>query len=85
MPNCYLCEESREFFINYFCKDCSKLKRTISLYGKRVHEVVETVLIRQPEQQKLKINKELHKEEQSIKAYNLRSTDNKTKPILNSL
>lgn len=82
---CYLCNEPRESYLGYFCEDCSKLKRTINLYGKRVHEIVEEVLIRKPEQQKLKVKKELHKEEVELKAYNLRSKDITNKPILNSL
>jgi len=83
--SCYLCNESREFYIGYFCRDCNKLKRTISLYGKRVHDIVDEVLIRKPDQQKLKIKKELHKEETELKNYNLRSKDISNKPILNSL
>ena len=77
---CYFCENPRETYMKYFCNDCAILKRTISLYGKRVHEVVQEVLIRKPEQQKHKIKKELHSEEATLKAYNLRS-----KPILNAI
>ena len=82
---CYFCSEPRESYLSYFCEDCSKLKRTINLYGKRVHEVVDEVLIRKPKQQELKINKELSKEHEAIKKYNLRSNENHTKPILNAL
>ena len=69
--SCYFCSEPRESYLSYFCKDCSILKRTISLYGMRVHEVVNEVLIRKPDQQNLKIKKELHSEEAKLKAYNL--------------
>ena len=82
---CYLCEEPREFYIGYFCRDCSQLKRTINLYGKRVHEVVDEVLIRKPKQQEHKIKSELKKEEVELKNYNLRSKEISNKPILNSL
>jgi hypothetical protein len=82
---CYFCQEPRDSYLSYFCEDCSKLKRTINLYGKRVHQVVDEVLIRKPDQQKLKINKELHKEEETIKKYNLRSKEISNKPILNAL
>lgn len=71
--SCYFCCEPRESYLSYFCKDCSQLKRTISLYGKRVHEVVDEVLIRKPQQQQHKIKQELSKEETELKNYNLRS------------
>ena len=78
--SCYFCENPRESYMNYYCNDCAILKRTISLYGTRVHEVVNEVLIRKPEQQKHKIKKELTNEETKLKNYNLRS-----KPILNAI
>ena len=77
---CYFCDEPRESYMSYYCKDCAILKRTISLYGKRVHEVVNEVLIRKVDQQKHKIKKELTNEETKLKNYNLRS-----KPILNAI
>lgn len=82
---CYLCDDPRESYLSYFCKDCSQLKRTINLYGKRVHEVVDEVLIRKPKQQEHKIKSELKKEEVELKNYNLRSKEISNKPILNSL
>ena len=59
--------------------------KELSIYGKRVHEVVDEVLIRKPKQQEHKIKSELKKEEVELKNYNLRSKENSNKPILNAL
>ncbi len=69
---CYFCENPRSSYLGYFCDDCAKLRRTVLLYGTRVHEVVDSVLVRNETQQSHKITKELKKEIDS-KTYNLRS------------
>ena len=69
---CYFCEEERESWTGYYCDACANLRRTVLLYGKRVHEVVDNVLIRSAEQQSHKIKAEL-KHEIDNKTYNLRS------------
>ena len=61
MFQCYLCEKSCPL-TQYFCDDCQKLKRTISLYGEEVHTVVEQVFIRTPSQQINKISIALKKQ-----------------------
>tara|TARA_R110001592_G_C12608626_1_gene696632 strand:- start:268 stop:492 length:225 start_codon:yes stop_codon:yes gene_type:complete len=61
MYECYLCLKPKGY-TEYFCGDCQKLKETISLYGQEVHEVVNKVFIRTPEQQQHKINIELKKQ-----------------------
>jgi len=71
---CYFCDMSRESIFGYYCSSCTKLKRTISLYGDRVYEIVEEVLIRKPAQQGNKIKQELKKEIlEKTKEYDLRS------------
>tara|TARA_R110000765_G_scaffold40051_1_gene86571 strand:- start:387 stop:617 length:231 start_codon:yes stop_codon:yes gene_type:complete len=62
MP-CYLCrEESRISSLGYYCHNCKKIQDLLSVYGKRVYEVLEQVLIRKECQQKFKIQQEIKKE-----------------------
>jgi hypothetical protein len=62
MP-CYLCrEESRISTFGYYCHNCKKIQDLISVYGKRVYEVLEEVLVRKENQQKHKIINEIKKE-----------------------
>jgi len=58
---CYLCEKE-SVLLTYFCPDCTKIKRLINLYDKRVIEVLEAVLIREEDKQQIKIKQELDKE-----------------------
>ena len=48
--------------LDYFCADCTQLQKTISLYGKQVHTVVESIFIRTPTQQINKISIEMKKQ-----------------------
>ena len=60
---CYLCrEESRISSLGYYCHNCKKIQDLISVYGKRVYEVLEEVLVRKEAQQKHKIVQEIKKE-----------------------
>jgi hypothetical protein len=60
---CYLCrEESRISTLGYYCHNCKKIQDLISVYGKRVYEVLEEVLVRKESQQKHKIVQEIKKE-----------------------
>jgi hypothetical protein len=69
MNYCYLCrQESRESIFGYFCAPCHKIQHLINLYGERVYEVLDLVLVRSPDQQQHKIDvletkkaKEVHK------------------------
>ena len=62
--SCYLCRNKpRIYFVtSYFCYDCKKIQDAISIYGDRVHQVVEQVLFRTPENQEHKIKGEIKKE-----------------------
>tara|TARA_R110000744_G_scaffold130086_6_gene237621 strand:+ start:498 stop:704 length:207 start_codon:yes stop_codon:yes gene_type:complete len=61
--SCYLCrEESRISTLGYYCYNCKKIQDLISVYGKRVYEVLEEVLVRKEAQQKHKIVQEIKKE-----------------------
>tara|TARA_R110000744_G_scaffold368559_1_gene478506 strand:+ start:199 stop:405 length:207 start_codon:yes stop_codon:yes gene_type:complete len=61
--SCYLCrEESRISTLGYYCHNCKKIQDLISVYGKRVYEVLEEVLVRKEAQQKHKIVQEIKKE-----------------------
>ena len=72
---CYLCrQESRIYWTTgYYCSKCKRLQDSISIWGDRVHEVVENVLFRRDGQkQEIKIADEIVKEIQT-KEYNLRN------------
>ena len=64
MGRCYLCEtESATGFFSYYCHKCNLIKRMISLYKlDRVYSILETVLVRTPQQQGYKISGELDTE-----------------------
>ena len=61
MLTCYLCEKSAPFGAN-FCGDCQRIKEIVSVYGGEVHDVVEKVFVRTPQQQVNKISIELKKQ-----------------------
>ena len=78
---CYLCELEYAGFFAHFCTKCRRLKHLISVYGDRVYEVVDEVLVRQPQQQNNKIKIELKKEIEK-KEYALRSKNKEKKKEL---
>lgn len=51
-----------ETYFSYYCSDCSKIKRYINLYDKRVIEILNSVLSRDLEKQNNKIKLELKNE-----------------------
>ncbi len=73
MGLCYLCEKKdRVGYFSYYCEDCRKIKHLLNLYGERVHEVLETVLVRPVDKQEHKIKNEIKKDIEK-KSYSLRS------------
>ncbi len=64
--------ESRMHWSGYYCEKCKRLQDTIAIFGDRVYEVVENVLMRNDTQkQTIKISDEIKKEIED-KTYNLR-------------
>jgi len=73
MGLCYMCEKKdRVGYFSYYCEDCRKIKHLLNLYGERVHEVLETVLVRPVDKQEHKIKNEIKKDIEK-KSYSLRS------------
>jgi len=73
MAICYMCEKkNRVGYFSYYCEDCRKIKHLLNLYGERVHEVLETVLVRPVDKQEHKIKNEIKKDIEK-KSYSLRS------------
>ena len=61
--SCQLCSNSEEYlFVSRFCSKCQKLKHYLSIYNDRVYEILDSVLSRDLEKQKNKINLELKNE-----------------------
>jgi hypothetical protein len=58
--------------MGYYCEKCKRIQDTIAIYGDRVYEVVENVLMRTPDKQEHKIKNEIKKEIET-KEYNLRT------------
>ena len=76
--SCYLCRnEPRMNWSGYYCEKCKRIQDTIAIYGDRVYEVVESVLMRTPDKQEHKIKDEIKKEIET-KEYNLRKKKPKT-------
>jgi hypothetical protein len=76
MAQCYLCEKKeRVAYWSYFCDDCRRIKHLLNLYGDRVNEVLEHVLVRPEDKQKYKIKDEIKKDIE-LKTYSLRSKKN---------
>lgn len=69
---CYLCLTEYAGIFETYCGKCKKIKHYISLYGDRVHEVLDNVLSRSTDKQDNKIKCELQTEIQN-KEYALRS------------
>jgi len=77
MGYCYMCEKKeRVAYFSYFCEDCRKIKHLLNLYGDRVNEVLEHVLVRPIDKQEHKIKDEVKKDIET-KAYSLRSATKK--------
>ena len=52
--NCYMCNNER-VYTQYYCEDCSKIRRIIDVYGKdRIRNILEDVCLRNNTKQKLK-------------------------------
>ena len=71
---CYLCLNEYAGITQTFCPSCKKIKHYISLWGDRIHEILDNVLTRDIEKQDNKIKVEI-KDEIEKKAYSLRSRD----------
>jgi len=73
MGLCYMCEKKdRVGYFSYYCEDCRKIKHLLNLYGDRVNEVLENVLVRPVDKQEHKIKNEIKKDIEK-KSYSLRS------------
>lgn len=73
MAICYMCEKkNRVGYFSYYCEDCRKIKHLLNLYGDRVHEVLEHVLVRPVDKQEHKIKDQVKKDIEK-KSYSLRS------------
>ena len=71
--SCYLCRtEPRSKYMGYYCDKCKRIQDTIAIYGDRVYEIIENVLMRCEEKQEHKIKEEIKKEIET-KEHNLRS------------
>lgn len=77
--NCYLCRtKSRmSFSTGYFCKKCKKLQDTIAIFGDRVFDVVDNVLMRNDEEKQIIKEADEIKREITSKEYNLRKKNKK--------
>ena len=58
---CKLCEVESCYTTN-LCEKCRRVKHLINLYGCRVYEVLEAVLVRKEDKQDNKINEEIKTE-----------------------
>jgi len=77
MAICYLCErKERESYWCHYCPSCRRIKHLLNLYGDRVNEVLEHVLVRSEDKQKYKIQDKI-KEDIEKKQYSLRSQTKK--------
>lgn len=70
MFSCVLCEKET-VYISSLCEKCRRIKHLLNLYDDRVYEVLESVLVRNEDGQKNKINTELKKDLEK-REYNLR-------------
>jgi len=71
---CYLCLNEYAGVTETYCTKCKRIKHLINIYGERVYEVLEEVLVRTPKQQENKLKYEIKKEIEK-KEYDLRSKD----------
>jgi hypothetical protein len=65
MFECKLCEKET-CMTTHVCEKCRRIKHLINLYGDRVFEVLEAVLVRNEDKQELKIQQEIKKEKEQI-------------------
>lgn len=65
MFECRLCENETCITTNV-CTKCRRIKHLLNLYGDRVYEVLEAVLIRSEDKQELKIQNEIKNEKDKI-------------------
>ena len=65
MFECKLCEKET-CFTTHICEKCRRIKHLINLYGDRVYEVLEEVLVRAEDKQENKIQQEIKKEKDTI-------------------
>ena len=75
---CVLCEGKNEFWFGALCSNCRRIKHFISIYKSRVYEVLDSVLSRTDDKQKLKEAEEIKKEIEN-KELNLRSSKKQVK------
>tara|TARA_R110000868_G_scaffold82309_1_gene232496 strand:- start:1245 stop:1499 length:255 start_codon:yes stop_codon:yes gene_type:complete len=78
MGACVMCENKNEFWFGSLCSNCRRIKHFISIYGDRVYEVLDSVLSRTDDKQKLKEADEIKKEIEN-KEHNLRSNKKQIK------
>ena len=57
--NCVLCEQNYAGFLTHLCPECRRVKHLLSLYGTRVYDVLENVLVRNTLKQGNKIKAEI--------------------------
>lgn len=65
MFECKLCEKET-CITTHICEKCRRIKHLINLYGDRVYEVLEEVLVRAEDKQENKIQQEIKKEKETI-------------------
>lgn len=76
MFECKLCEKET-CLTTHVCEKCRRIKHLLNLYGDRVYQVLEEVLVRTDEKQEHKIQQEIKKEKEQIE--NKINTRSKTK------
>ncbi len=67
MFECKLCEKET-VLTTHVCEKCRRIKHLLNLYGDRVYQVLESVLVRTEEKQELKVNQEIKKEKEVIES-----------------
>tara|TARA_R110000803_G_scaffold116476_1_gene185072 strand:- start:816 stop:1250 length:435 start_codon:yes stop_codon:yes gene_type:complete len=78
LMTCILCEKnSVEFWFGSLCAKCRRVKHLLSIFNERVYEVLEEVLIKNEDEQDVKIKEEL-KIELTKNEYNLRNKKKNT-------
>lgn len=65
MFECKLCEKET-CYTTHICEKCRRIKHLINLYGDRVYDVLEEVLVRAEDKQENKIQQEIKKEKETI-------------------
>jgi glutaredoxin len=75
MFSCLLCEKET-VLTTRLCDKCRRIKHLLNLYENRVYEVLENVLVRNEEDQKLKESQEISKDIEKKKEYNSKNQQN---------